>query len=270
MLPQSNKLRAIDDGRFSGHNQASFLEETIYVSSPDSVSAACKYCIQLLRDDEGHLPSWSQPLFGTSDMSSAYRQIPNHPEEAAAMIVAYCDREVNELRYAVLKAHPYGLAASVLNFNRTPCFLTALARRVAAACASNYFDDTGVLDFAAARGSAQSFLWQLYTLLGFTLDPDKDGPMASQRHFLGLLLDLARALSDTSMMIHLKEGLAESLLSDIGSILSSNRCTPAEAAKLRGKLGWASCAMYGRCGRGGQAYLCKGNTMTTTTNSAQT
>ena len=101
----------------------------------------------------------------------------------------------------------------------------------------------------------QSFLWQLYTLLGFTLDPDKDGPMASQRHFLGLLLDLARALSDTSMMIHLKEGLAESLLSDIGSILSSNRCTPAEAAKLRGKLGWASCAMYGRCGRGGQAAL---------------
>ena len=43
MLPQSNKLRAIDDGRFSGRNQASYSEETVFVSSPDSVSAACKY-----------------------------------------------------------------------------------------------------------------------------------------------------------------------------------------------------------------------------------
>ena len=79
--------------------------------------------------------------------------------------------------------------------------------------------------------------------------------MASQRHFLGLLLDFTHVLLDKSMRIHLKAGLAESLLSDIQEILTSNRCTPAEAAKLRGKFGWASCAMYGRCGRGGQAAL---------------
>ena len=172
-------------------------------------------------------------LLGTSDMSAAYRQIPNHPEEAAATIVAYFDREADELRYAALKAHPYGLASAVLNFNRTPCFLTALTRRVAAACTANYFDDSGVLDFVSARGSAQSFLWQAYTLLGFKLDPDKDGPMASQRHFLGLLLDFTHVLLDKSMRIHLKEGLAESLLANIKEILTSNRCTPAEAAKLR-------------------------------------
>ena len=163
MLPQSSKLRAIDDGRFSGHNHASYAEETIFVSSPDCVSAACKFCLELLSESEGNAPPWAQPFLGTSDMSAAYRQIPNHPEEAAATIVAYFDREADELRYAALKAHPYGLASAVLNFNRTPCFLTALTRRVAAACAANYFDDSGALDFISARGSAQSFLWQAYT-----------------------------------------------------------------------------------------------------------
>ena len=42
MLAQGNKLRAIDDGRFSGHNKSCFSEETIYTSSPDYVAAACK------------------------------------------------------------------------------------------------------------------------------------------------------------------------------------------------------------------------------------
>ena len=103
------------------------------------------------------------------------------------MIVAYFDRDVvDDLRYAVLKAHPYGLAAAALNFN-----LTGLTRRVAAACAANYFDDSGVLDFASARGSAQSFLWQAYTLLGLSWIKTR------MRHFW--------------MRIHFKEGLAESL-----------------------------------------------------------
>ena len=143
---------------------------------------------------------WAQPMFGTSDMSSAYRQIPNPPDEAAAMIVAYCDMEANALRYAILKAHLYSLASAVMNFNRTPCFLTALTRRVAAACTANYFDDSGVMDFIAARGSAQSFLWQAYTMLGLMLDADKDD-VASQRHVLGLLLDLTRVISHDSMRV---------------------------------------------------------------------
>ena len=46
MLSQANKLRAVDDGRFSGHNKSCFSGETIYTTKPDFVAAACKVCLE--------------------------------------------------------------------------------------------------------------------------------------------------------------------------------------------------------------------------------
>ncbi|CAE7557407.1 Dnmt3b [Symbiodinium sp. CCMP2456] len=255
MLPQSSKLRAIDDGRFSGHNMASFLEETIYTTSPDFVAAACGVLLELLLQDENEIPEWALPLFGTDDMSAAYRQIPNSPLEQQAMIIAYFDEDHSELRFAKLRAHPYGLASAVLNFNRVPLLLAAWARGAGGVCCTNYFDDSGTLDFACSRASGQALLLCSYKCAGLSLDFNKRTPMAVQRHFLGVLLDLSAVQSQAEMRVCLKEGLAEDLSSEIRRILECDSLSSAEAAKLRGRLGWASCSMYGRCGRGGQAPL---------------
>ena len=135
MLAQANKLPAIDDGRYSGHNTSCFAEEAIFMSSPDFVAAACKACTRILQSQEGQLPCWSEPHFGTEDMKSAYRQLPNDPSERQALIVAFYNVESVEssvVKYAFLRAHPFGLSAAVPNFNRVPALLTALVRRVAA------------------------------------------------------------------------------------------------------------------------------------------
>lgn len=117
------KPRPIDDGRFSGHNKSCFSEETIYTSSPDFVAAACKECIRLLTLQEsadGPLPPWAEPRFGTEDMKAAYRQLPNCEADKPALLVAYWDQDAADVRYALLLAHPLGLSAAVLNFNRVP------------------------------------------------------------------------------------------------------------------------------------------------------
>ena len=85
MLSQANKLRAIDDGRLSGHNKSCFSEETINTTNPDFVAAACKVCLEYLRGHEGELPVWAEPHFGTEDMKAAYRQLTNDPDEHAAV-----------------------------------------------------------------------------------------------------------------------------------------------------------------------------------------
>ena len=54
MLSQANKLRAIDDGRLSGHNKSCFSEETINTTNPDFVAAACKVCLEYLRGHFWH------------------------------------------------------------------------------------------------------------------------------------------------------------------------------------------------------------------------
>ena len=254
MLDQLNKLRAIDDGRFSCHNKSCFSEETIYTTSPDFIAAICKVCNKLLRDDGGHMPTWSEPHFGTEDMKAAYRQLPNDPSETAGLIIAYFDPDAQEVRYARLRAHPFGSAA-VLNFNRVPCFSAAVVRRVAAVATCNYFDDFGVLDFVCSRGSGISFLCEAHRLLGLFLDEAKAGPMSSQRHFLGILLDLAAVLDEELLKINLTVGLRETLNADIQQMIDKDQCTAAEAAKLRGRLTWAACGMFGKCGRAGQAAL---------------
>ena len=258
MLPQSSKLRAIDDGRFSGHNQASHCEETIFTVSPDFAASACKELLRLLRLSEGQtcdLPSWAEPQFGTVDMSSAYRQLPNAPSEAQAMVVCFFDPDCKDLRFARLKAHPYGLSAAVINFNRVPAIMTTLVRLAAAVCAANYFDDSGLVDLSSARGSGQAWVNAAYGLAGLILDQVKEVPMASQRPFLGVLLDLTGVLHDAVLRVGLKPGLADALQADIDRVLETSRLTSAEASKLRGKLTWASCGMFGKCGRAGQAPL---------------
>ena len=76
-----------------------------------------------------------------------------------------------------------------------------------AACACYYLDDTGILDLASAGGSAQEAVNCTYTGLGCRLDPKKQQPIASQCHFLGVLLHLGRVVPDLTLVVDLKEGL---------------------------------------------------------------
>ncbi|CAE7409333.1 DNA (cytosine-5)-methyltransferase 3A [Symbiodinium microadriaticum] len=231
------------------------LLQAIYTISPDFVAAACKFCIGLLQDLEDDLPMWAEPHVGTEDMKAAYRQLPNDPDEQTGLFIAFYDPNDHQVKYVHLRAHPFGLSAAVLNFNRVPCLSTAVVRRLAAVATCNYFDDFGVLDFVCARGSGVSFLREAHNLMGLVLDAVKQGPMATQRHFLGILLDLTAALDKQILRINLKVGLREALRADIQVMLDQDQCTAAEAAKLRGRLTWAACGMFGRCGRAGQAAL---------------
>ena len=232
------KLRPIDDGRSSGHNAACWSEETIYTTSPDFFASACKQLVRAMRTDE----SWAQLAVGTADMQSAYRQIPNLPEEGAGLVVAYFDPDLGQTRYVILRAHPYGLAAAALNFNRVPALATALCRRVVGVCCTHYFDDTGLLDNQCSRGSGQAAVNEMYSGLGFILDPKKQQPMASQRHFLGVLLKMDAVQHEGVLRVDLKIGARENLAEDISLILQQGRCSSAEAAKLRGKFTWAATA----------------------------
>ena len=98
------KLRPIDDGRSSGHNAACVATETIYTSSPDFVAAAAKGLLVELGRLWGGSSDWAHPVFGTEDMSSAYRQLPNLPSEASGLVLAFCHPEHEAVRYALLRA----------------------------------------------------------------------------------------------------------------------------------------------------------------------
>ena len=201
------------------------------------------------------IPDWCSFVMGTEDMTQAYRQVPIDPEHACVCIVAFWHEAAQDVRFTMLHGHPYGLSSAVLNFNRTPALFTAVARRCACVLCDNFFDDTGIVDCPAACGSGQAFVRHAYSLAGALLDDSKSQPMCVQRVFLGVLADLGQVTETGVVVVDLKPGLRDALLCDIDALFDSQCCTPAQASKLRGRLGWAATAMYGKCGRGGQSAL---------------
>ena len=249
------KQRPIDNGRSNGHNALSWMVETICTNTPDFAAAACKALMDLLHKSFTVCPAWAQVVFGTEDMDHAYRQMPNMPEEAPGLVIGIWHPAEQVVKYAIMRAHPFGLASAVLNFCRLPTLATAATRQWTGTATAGYFDDSGILDTVAARGSGQESLHTVYEALGVTLDAPKRQPMSTQRTFLGVLLNLAGMNENATMFIDVKPGLREALMEELDAILSQNHLSSGQASKLRGKFQWASSAMYGRCARGGQGPL---------------
>ena len=95
----------------------------------------------------------------------------------------------------------------------------------------------------------------MYALAGAHLDPAKSQSPAGCRTFLGLSVNVALAATAGVVEVDLKPGFRETIKAEIESVLESSTLTSGQAAKLRGKFGWAASGTYGKCGRGGQAPL---------------
>ena len=110
-------------------------------------------------------------------MASAYRQLPNRPSESQGLVIAWYDTVTESPLFAVLHAHFYCHGSAVLNFNSVPALTSAVSRRCFGAAVTHYFDDSGVLDWASASGSAQEAVLEVHDAVGSTLDANKRQPM---------------------------------------------------------------------------------------------
>ena len=253
------KLRCIDSGKKPGHNAASRESETIYTTTVDVVPVVVRRAWEMIWQfwaaDSSCLPEWCDFVLGTEDMKNAYRQCPVHPQHRSCSTIAFWDHEVNDIRFVVLNGLPFGLSSSVLNFNRTPALLTAVARRFCGCAVAHFFDDSGIVDLSCSNGLAQAIVREVYALAGAHLDPAKSQSPAGCRTFLGLSVNVALAATAGVVEVDLKPGFRETIKAEIESVLESSTLTSGQAAKLRGKFGWAASGTYGKCGRGGQAPL---------------
>ena len=79
-------------------------------------------------------------------MWKAYRQIPCHPDQSRYMVVMVWHPLEKKYVFGETKGLLFGLAGSVLAFNRVPAFITAVARRWLAIPVQHFFDDFRLLD----------------------------------------------------------------------------------------------------------------------------
>ena len=96
---------------------------------------------------------------------------------------------------------------------------------------------------------------QVFDTSGSELAPSKSMLGAPRRVFLGVDSDLAPAVRTGFVNLDLKPFVRHDLVSYMKNIVTKGSFTGAQASKLRGGLGWAATAAWGKCGRIGQHIL---------------
>ena len=85
----------------------------------------------------------------------------------------------------------------------------------------------------------------LNRLLGLNLDPSKETPPSNNLILLGAAINIHNDHIEASLPLKKRNDLSH----DIREVLRRDQLSPAQAAKLRGRLGWAQSLLFGRFGR---------------------
>ena len=146
--------RCIDNALTSSHNLATDASERIHTTSPEMGFAIAKHFRELLKE----------PLAGplgirisTRDMKRAYRQLSPVAEHLRHSIIAVWDPEALMWRFGIMHGLCFGLLSAVLQFNRHPALVVAIARRWLAIPAIHFFDDFKVGELAISEASGANW-----------------------------------------------------------------------------------------------------------------
>jgi hypothetical protein len=264
-IQSCGKERIIDNAKKSGHNLFTELLETIFTTSPERVASAVRLIMDIVvkyehldvSDVEAALQwiqdylDWLVFTFSTDDLPDAYRGCPVAPCDQAVSIVAVWTPE--GWRFLKLYALAYGLASAVVHFNRLPCLVVALARRVFLTMAAFFFDDVGTLDFQGQAG--QESVHEILSALGAPPKPSKSFPPSGCRHYLGTSVNVAPASVEGVVIIENKSSTKQAIAEGLAVVRQMGHCPSGNASKLRGQFGWLSSNAAGRCGRLGARWL---------------
>ena len=150
----------------------------------------------------------------------------------------------------------FGKTAAVINFHKIQRLLVAMNRRWLPVSCSMYCDYAALQDLAAAKGRGQRYVRAFFRMLGLPLAGPKQVNLNMEADFLGLSHDMEGALQTGEVTFTPRASLLVKAKSLIESRLQEGSCTPAQASKIRGVLGFLLfTGLYCRIGRGGQQQL---------------
>ncbi|WP_296433265.1 hypothetical protein, partial [Yoonia sp.] len=201
----SQSWRVIDNGRSAAHNDTVVATERIHTTSTEVGLAMAQ---RFRKYANAPLAGGLELRSSTSDMWKAFRQIPVCDEHLPYHVVAVYSEKEGVMRYGPLDGMAFGLGAAVLQFNRVPAFLLALARRFLCIPVVGFYDDYRITDIAEGRGSADATFQELLAWLAIRLDPKKHQAPAPLVVFIGSLEDSSCAGVNDEIILRPKPGRA--------------------------------------------------------------
>ena len=245
--PGAGKWRVIDNGRTAAHNDSLATTERIHTTTAEMGAVAMR---RLRRLAGRKLAGPLRPHSSTQDMKKAFRQIPIRERDRAFHVIALVDPSTRTWKFGILWGLAFGLGAAVLEFNRIPIFIVALARRYLAIPCFSFYDDFRLLDIAGSAGNADSAFFDLVSWTKWVLDPAKHQSPGPAITFLGIR-ELADEVDELdAVRLAATEERRQGILQEIAVALTDKRMPPGGAAHLVGRLIHYASVLPGRIGLG--------------------
>ena len=269
---QGGGSRVIDDYSEYGQNNCTSTVEKIDVGGVDVVASLARGVLAAVVSEErtvrvdlsdgmthqGTLhESWSvgdaKTLVGKVwDLSKAYRQLARAPCHASVSIVVTWNSRSNRVEMYEQPVLPFGAKASVWDFNWVARGLKTILVNLFGLVVTHYFDDYPVLEFAVLEAHTQHLVDSVLELLGW--DTKAQLPFSPRFEPLGVICDMTQATNDLVRFMNKDKRLKE-LETDIDRIIASGCIRRGEARSLRGRVQFARCQTFGRCGAVAMKYL---------------
>ena len=244
---QGDKFRRIDDGKHSLHNLGQGIFEKIHHCPLEFIVVGGRALLIRISRTE---TSKTKIEAGVDDLQDAYRGCPNSDRSARWSVVIFYDKAAKKWMCVELFGHSYGFRSSVNNFNEWPELAVAFARRFGAVVTSHYVDDFPTVDFAAGEGTAQLTLATIMEVVGTPFAEKKRQVMGGSPTFLGQVNDLRGVPTRHEIVVRPKPERKDKVVGIVEAIRASGKCTPENAAKLRGLTQFYGNAMHGKIARG--------------------
>ena len=187
------------------------------------------------------------------DMKAAYRQLPRRESQKSMFLIAYWDCERSCPVVAEHFGQPFGAKAAVVNFNRLARALRAILVAFLFFALTQYFDDFTIVEPSQIAAQGKVFFDRAVKILGWSFECKVDPSHLFVS--LGVPFDVSRVLPFGSLVLSNTDRRVANILFELNSILKGGALSPARAASLRGKLGFAFSQVFGRAGRAGLRLL---------------
>ena len=148
-------------------------------------------------------------------MKRAFRQLPVRDQDRAWHIIAVFHPTKGTWVFYELWGLAFGLGAAVLEFNRVPAQLVALARRWFALPVLNFYDDFKLTELAGTMGEGDVIFRNLCAWEGWWLDEKKHQEPALTITFLGTVEDCSHVADDDAIYLAIVEERRQLLLEEL-------------------------------------------------------
>ena len=184
----------------------------------------------------------------TSDLKSAYKQLPLHPSDANKTIVVIKDPRRDLVDFFVMRTLAFGSSASVLHFNRISVLLWALGCKLGLLWSCYCYDDYPILCPEELQQSSVEAAKAFLNLVGFQYAKDRLQDPEGNAEILGMEVDLKES-SRGVVKVRNKQDRIDEIGNALDAILDSGKIRPKELSSQLGRLQFADLQIAGRAGK---------------------